>query len=264
MRASWWICCKSKVSKFIDHAGEAKSLKQGKEEKKVKIPAASYVIRMDQPYSRMADMLLDTQYYNISDPRPYDDTGWTLGALRNVKTIRVTDASILKAPMSLFAAPAACRRKGNRHDVHRRVPDQSQHRQHAGHIPFSLARRENERRRRLVQSRRPGISRGLVHHSSLGRLARDHLEQAAVELGLQVRAVDEIPKVAMHPLAAPRIALVHTWLEHAERRLVSHRVRQLKIPYDYISDQKLREMPDLRAKYDVIIFGPHPAAPSAS
>ncbi len=51
---------------------------------------------MDQPYSRMADMLLDTQYYNVNDPRPYDDTGWTLGALRNVKTVRVTDKSVLR------------------------------------------------------------------------------------------------------------------------------------------------------------------------
>ena len=42
---------------------------------------------MDQPYSRMADMLLDTQYYNVNDPRPYDDTGWTMGAMRNVKTV---------------------------------------------------------------------------------------------------------------------------------------------------------------------------------
>src|SRR4029077_2965622 len=41
----------------------------------------------------------------ISDPRPYDDTGWTLGALRNVKTTRVTDASILKAPMTLLNGP---------------------------------------------------------------------------------------------------------------------------------------------------------------
>ena len=58
-----------------------------------KFPAGSYVVRMDQPYSRMADMLMDTQYYNVNDPRPYDDTGWTLGALRNVKTVRVTDKS---------------------------------------------------------------------------------------------------------------------------------------------------------------------------
>ena len=61
-----------------------------------KFPAGSYVVRMDQPYSRMADMLLDTQYYNVNDPRPYDDTGWTLGAMRNVKTVRVADKSVLQ------------------------------------------------------------------------------------------------------------------------------------------------------------------------
>ena len=46
---------------------------------------------MDQPYSRMADMLLDKQYYNVNDPSPYDDVGWTLGPLFNVKTVRVDD-----------------------------------------------------------------------------------------------------------------------------------------------------------------------------
>src|SRR2546430_12549453 len=71
-----------------------------------KFPAGSYVIRRDQPYSRMADMLLDTQYYNVNDPRPYDDTGWTLGALRNVKTVRVTDKAVLQAPMTLLARDA--------------------------------------------------------------------------------------------------------------------------------------------------------------
>src|SRR5688572_4324841 len=65
-------------------------------------PAGSYVVRMDQPYSRMADMLLDTQYFNVSEPRPYDDTGWTLGALKNVRTVRVKDTSILEAPMTLI------------------------------------------------------------------------------------------------------------------------------------------------------------------
>src|SRR2546428_13096326 len=61
---------------------------------------------MDQPYSRMADMLLDPQYYNVNDPRPYDDTGWTMGALRNVRTVRVTDRSALQAPMTLLSRDA--------------------------------------------------------------------------------------------------------------------------------------------------------------
>ena len=60
-----------------------------------KVAAGSYVVRMDQPYSRMVDMMLDTQYYSTADPRPYDDTGWTFGPLRNVATLRVVDPSIL-------------------------------------------------------------------------------------------------------------------------------------------------------------------------
>ncbi|RYG18667.1 hypothetical protein EON82_22345, partial [bacterium] len=42
-----------------------------------------------------ADMFLDTQYYKASDPRSYDDTGWTLGPLFDVQTLRIKDPSIL-------------------------------------------------------------------------------------------------------------------------------------------------------------------------
>ncbi len=56
---------------------------------------------MDQPYSRIADALLDRQYWAPDDPQkhPYDDTGWSFTHLFNVKTVRVADASILKAAM---------------------------------------------------------------------------------------------------------------------------------------------------------------------
>jgi hypothetical protein len=67
-----------------------------------KVMAGSFVLRMDQPYSRMVDMMLDTQYYSTADPRPYDDTGWTFGPLRNVVTLRVVDPSILDLPMTLI------------------------------------------------------------------------------------------------------------------------------------------------------------------
>ncbi len=85
---------------------EVHRLSKDAEVKEGKFGAGSYVVRMDQPYSRMADMLLDTQYYNANDPRPYDDTGWTLGPLRNVKTVRVKDEKILEAPMAMIDGPA--------------------------------------------------------------------------------------------------------------------------------------------------------------
>jgi hypothetical protein len=67
--------------------------------------AGSYLVRMDQPYSRMADMMLDKQFYNPSDPRSYDDTGWQLGPLFDVETVRVTDKAILEGRMQLLPTP---------------------------------------------------------------------------------------------------------------------------------------------------------------
>ena len=60
-------------------------------------PAGSYVVRMDQPYSRIADVLLDHQYWSPDDPQkhPYDDTGWTFGELFGVQVARVTDPAVL-------------------------------------------------------------------------------------------------------------------------------------------------------------------------
>src|SRR5687768_2144387 len=68
------------------------------------LPARSYVARLDQPFSRILDMLLDRQYYNPDDPAPYDDVGWTLGPLFNVRTVRVEDGKILDAPMTRVTA----------------------------------------------------------------------------------------------------------------------------------------------------------------
>ena len=60
---------------------------------------------MDQPFSRVADALLDRQFWSPDDPQkqPYDDTGWSFGDLFNAKVARVTDRRILSAPMSVVA-----------------------------------------------------------------------------------------------------------------------------------------------------------------
>jgi hypothetical protein len=72
-------------------------------------PAGSYVVRMDQPYSRIADTLLDRQYWSPKDPQqhPYDDTGWSMGDLFDVQLARVTDPAILQAPMSALGQPVS-------------------------------------------------------------------------------------------------------------------------------------------------------------
>ena len=71
-------------------------------------PAGSWIVRMDQPYSRIADTLLDRQYWAPDDPQkhPYDDTGWSMGDLFGTTVVRIADASILKVPMRRVDAPA--------------------------------------------------------------------------------------------------------------------------------------------------------------
>ena len=86
-----------------EKSGDAKEEK--KDEKKEpttrSFPAGSFVVRMDQPYSRIADALLDHQYWSPEDPQktPYDDTGWSFSELFGVQVVRVTDAKLLDAPM---------------------------------------------------------------------------------------------------------------------------------------------------------------------
>src|SRR5256885_4524894 len=71
---------KKEKKKEGEKSGDAKEEK--KDEKKEpttrSFPAGSFVVRMDQPYSRIADALLDHQYWSPEDPQktPYDDTGW--------------------------------------------------------------------------------------------------------------------------------------------------------------------------------------------
>lgn len=225
---------------------------------KVKIPAGSYVVRMDQPYSRMADMLLDTQYYNINDPAPYDDTGWTLGALHNVKTIRVTDASILKAPMTMVNGPAKF--EGSVTSGGSAVAYLINN--NTDNTLFSFRYRLKNVKMSALEAplttggQRFNAGTFVIKTESAPSDLRTQLDSAAKELGLKVVAVSEMPKTAMHDIPAPRIALIHTWTNTQNEGWYRIAFDQLHIPYDYIADQKLKTMTDLRSKYDVILFGP--------
>jgi hypothetical protein len=225
---------------------------------KVKIPAGSYVVRMDQPYSRMADMLLDTQYYNVNDPAPYDDTGWTLGALHNVKTIRVTDAAILKAPMAMVAAPAKFEGSvsGAGGAVAYLVNNNTDNTLFTFRYRLKGVRMSALEAPLSVGSQKFNAGTFVIKADGAPADLRAQLDSAAKELGLRVVAVSEMPKTAMHDIPAPRIALIHTWTNTQNEGWYRIAFDQLHIPYDYIADQKLKTMTDLRSKYDVILFGP--------
>jgi hypothetical protein len=67
------------------------------------------------------------------------------------------------------------------------------------------------------------------------------------------------PSVRTHPVVAPRIAIMHTWLETQNEGWVRYAFDQMGIPYVSISDQSLRK-PAALDKFDVVVF-PHVGVP---
>jgi hypothetical protein len=221
---------------------------------KEKFPAGSYVIRMDQPYSRMADMLLDTQYYNVNDTPPYDDTGWTLGALRNVKTVRVTDPAILQGSMQLLNeapnVPGSVTGSGPIYLI-------------AHNTDNTLATlRWTHPNLKIWASEAPFESSGrkypagsFVIKSDENSGLADTLSKAASKLGVKVESASAAPNVPLHPTKASRIAFVHNWINTQNEGWYRIAFDKHEIPYTYISDQNLAKIPNLRDRFDVVLYG---------
>lgn len=216
-------------------------------------PAGSYIVRMDQPYSRIADALLDHQYWAPNDPQQdvYDDTGWTMGELGNVQVVRVTDAKALSAAMERVTgdvrAPAAVNGSGSVYLVNHnadnslvtfryRLKDVAME---AAEEPFDAAGRRFNRGSLIIR-----------------KATASELQKAATDLGVQVYAVDTAPTVKTHAVKAARVAMLHTWLSTQDEGWWRLALDQLEVPYSYISTQDVAKDADLRNKYDVIIFGP--------
>jgi zinc carboxypeptidase len=216
-------------------------------------PAGTYVLRMDQPYSRIADTLLDYQYWATNDPQKsiYDDTGWTFGELGNVQVARVTDAKVLDAPMELVKgsvqAPGAVNGQGSIFLVNHNADDT------LITLRYRFPKASFEAAEEKFEAAGHKFNRGSF---VIRDVPAADLNVAAKELGLELYAVDAAPAVKTHPLRAARVAMMHTWLGTQAEGWWRVEFDRLKIPYDYISTQTASKESDLRSKYDVIVFAP--------
>ena len=218
-----------------------------------RFPAGSFIIRMDQPYSRIADALLDYQYWSPDDPQkhPYDDTGWTFPEGFNVQSVRITDPKVLDAPMkrvtSEIRAPGGTTGKGAIFAINHNADNALatlRYRLPAADIqmaeePFDASGRQFNRGSFIVR----GVTAA-------------ELDSAAVSLGLQAYALKSAPAVKVHPARVARVAILHTWIGTQTEGWWRLAFDDLQIPYDYISVQDVAKDADLNAKYDVILFPP--------
>ncbi len=52
------------------------------------IPAGSLIVKCNQPYGRLAKILLEKQDFPDNNLRTYDDTGWTMGLMSQAQVRR--------------------------------------------------------------------------------------------------------------------------------------------------------------------------------
>ncbi len=213
----------------------------------------SWVIRMDQPFSRVADALLDRQYWSPDDPQkhPYDDTGWSFGDLFNARAVRVTDQSILSTAMERVENPAESTTgvigSGSLYAIN-----------NSGQIGL-LALSYGLKPSGIVIADEGFKSGG--HDFQAGSMLIEGVEPEALRtalraLDLKAYALGARPAVHTHPAAAPRIAFMHSWLYTQTEGWWRMAFDKLHVPYDYINTQTAAQDAGLRSKYDVIIFAP--------
>ena len=215
-------------------------------------PAGSFVIRMDQPYSRVADALLDYQYWSPDDPQkaPYDDTAWTLGELFGVQVARVSDRKVLRVPMEkITALPSTGGVQGEG-----TVFAISNHAEPAlATLRYRLKDATIDATEEPFQTGDHSFTRGTF---LVRNISRSDLDAATKSLGLHAAALASAPSVKTHPVRAPRVAYMHTWISTQAEGWWRLALDNLEIPYDYLSTQALAQIPDIKAKYDVILFPP--------
>jgi hypothetical protein len=212
-------------------------------------PAGSLVIKRDQPYGRLAKILLEKQNFPDPNLRTYDDSAWTMGLMAHVKIVESSDSAVLAVPVqpidtiepkgklteSSAAVAYAVLDNGsvNLATLRIRLKD----------IPIRIAEQ-------AFQSSGATVPAGsfILPLSSAAKL------RGAVEaLGLSAVSLDAQPTVPTHEAAIPRLAVYSTWGSTQDVGWVRYAFDHFEIPYELIYKERVKQGA-LRAAYDVIVI----------
>lgn len=226
-----------------------------------RVRQGDYLVRMDQPYRNLVQILLAEQNFPEDATPPYDDTGWTLPYLYGVEATPIDDPAILAAPMRSLVRPIALagRLAGTGSSVYvvsNTTDDQ------VAMLRFRLSDVRMEAAESAFEAggRRYPAGSFLIPTDGNPSDLEERLAAEARELGLEVQGVPARPEVPTHDLEPPRIGLVHTWVATPQDAGWWRLAFDLRgIPYTHLSEQDLGTA-DL-SSFDVLILPSHRASP---
>jgi hypothetical protein len=216
----------------------------------ITFPAGSFVIKRDQPYSRLAKTLLEKQVYPDPTLRTYDDAAWTMGLMSHVEVKEITDKKLLDVAVTPVKEK----------DVH--LPGKVTGTGSTVVIAHYGSNNMVTLRYRLKDMKVQAAGKEFKHGDTVfpagsfvitGDAARIRAE--AETLGLIGTAMTPPPDVPLHDVDLPRLAVYSTWGNTQEVGWVRYAFDKFEIPYDLIYKERVRKG-DLKAAYDVIVV-PH-------
>ncbi len=209
-------------------------------------PAGSFIVKRNQPYGRLAKILLEKQ--NFPDPslRTYDDTGWTMGLMAQTEVKEIADKAVLDVAVeNIDKLVVKGEVKGNATVAYAVL----------NHGSNNLISLRFKLKGSKVQANEVSFKAGDtdVPVGSLIVPANNDSKAAIEQLGLKAVALAAMPPVLMHEVDLPRLAMFTTWGNTQEVGWVRHALDQFGVQYDLIYKERIKQG-NLREAYDMILI----------
>jgi hypothetical protein len=212
--------------------------------------AGSYVVKLDQPYGRLAKNLLERQDYPDPALRTYDDSGWSMGFAFNVDVKEIRNKAILDAattPVTTATVRGSVTGTGTAGlaVAHLGSNNMIAFRYRLKNIPMRVAE---------TSFTSDGVTFAAGSFIVTGSAADLQAAKAAVEsLGLTAASLTSAPTVATHDADVPRVAIYSQWQGTQELGWYRHAFDQFGIPFDLVYKERVVKG-NLKADYDVIVM----------
>lgn len=228
-------------------------LKQGIEVQKV-IGKDTYVVALDQPYSRFAfDLLTEQHYPEEAQFPPYDAIAWTLGYMYGVDVQKLDSIAYTAEQLEPLTTEITYKAKVEGENSIYILENKAQ-----SMLISALYEAADEYRKfkvtivdSLTITKNDTLQPGTLIISGL---RKKQAELWAGKFGLDLRS-GEVETEFQHTVQLPKIAVYHSWTSTQAEGWVRYTFEQKGIPYTSIDKDDLIEG-ELKAKFDAIII-PH-------
>jgi hypothetical protein len=208
-------------------------------------PAGSLIVKRDQPYGRLAKILLEKQNFPDPNLRTYDDTAWTMGMMSHAEVREIADKRILDVPVQpVDALTITGAVKGD-------GPVTAVLHNGANSLITLRYRLKDLKFEAVEQAFKSGDTE--IPAGSLIVASSPRVKSEIEKLGLQAVTLAQAPAVPKHALDLPRLAVYSTWGSTQDVGWVRYALDHFEVSYDLIYKDQVRKG-RLRDAYDVIVI----------